>query len=155
MKKLAIKPLEHSYMTTVRQLLKEKGYNVFTVGPGETVLDAIRKMADENIGSLIVCEGTKLIGIITERHYARNVFLKGRASPSTLVQDIMETQVLFARPDQSVDECMAVMTEKRIRHLPVMDQEKLIGIISIGDLVKNIIRDQKFTIDQLTHFISS
>ena len=155
MKKLAIKPLEHSYMTTVRQLLKEKGYNVFTVGPGETVLDAIRKMADENIGSLIVCEGTKLIGIITERHYARNVFLTGRASPSTLVQDIRETQVLFARPDQSVDECMAVMTEKRIRHLPVMDQEKLIGIISIGDLVKNIIRDQKFTIDQLTHFISS
>jgi CBS domain-containing protein len=155
MKKLIRKPPEHSYMTTVRQLLKEKGHNVFTVGPGETVFDAIRKMADENIGSLIVCEGTKLIGIITERHFARKVFLKGRASPSTLVQDIMETQVLFARPDQSVDECMAVMTEKRIRHLPVMDQEKLIGIISIGDLVKNIIRDQKFTIDQLTHFISS
>ena len=142
-------------MTTVRQLLKEKGHNIFTVSPSETVFDAIRKMADENIGSLIVCEGTKLVGIITERHYARNVFLKGRASPSTLVQDIMETQVLFAKPDQSIEECMAVMTEKRIRHLPVLDQGKLIGIISIGDLVKNIIRDQKFTIDQLTHFISS
>lgn len=142
-------------MTTVRLLLKEKGHNIFTVGPDETVFDAIRKMADENIGSLVVCEGKKLIGIITERHYARNVFLKGRASPSTLVKDVMETQVVFVRPDQTVDECMAVMSEKRVRHLPVMDQGKLIGIISIGDLVKHIISDQKFTIDQLTHFISS
>lgn len=142
-------------MTMVRQLLKEKGHNIFTVGPDETVFDAIRKMADENIGSLVVCEGKKLIGIITERHYARNVFLKGRASPSTLVKDVMETQVVFVRPDQTVDECMAVMSEKRVRHLPVMDQGKLIGIISIGDLVKHIISDQKFTIDQLTHFISS
>ena len=142
-------------MTTVRQLLNEKGHNVFTFGPDETVFDAIRKMAKENIGSLVVCEGTKPIGIITERHYARNVFLKGRASPSTLVRDVMETQVLFARPDQTADECMAVMSDKRVRHLPVMDQGKLIGIISIGDLVKNIISDQKFTIDQLIHYISA
>ena len=142
-------------MTTVRQLLNEKGFDVFTVGPGETVFDAIRKMAKENIGSLVVCEGPKPVGIITERHYARNVFLKGRASPSTLVREIMETQVLFARPDQTVDECMAVMSDKKVRHLPVIDQGKLIGIISIGDLVKNIIDDQKFTIEQLTHFISS
>jgi CBS domain-containing protein len=140
-------------MTTVRQLLNEKGHNVFTVGPDETVFDAIRKMAEENIGSLVVCEGTKPIGIITERHYARNVFLKGRASPSTPVRDVMETQVLFARPDQTANECMAVMSDKRVRHLPVIDQGKLIGIISIGDLVKNIISDQKFTIDQLIHFI--
>jgi len=140
-------------MTTVRQLLNEKGHNVFTVAPDETVFDAIRKMAEENIGSLVVCEGTKPIGIITERHYARNVFLKGRASPSTRVRDVMETQVLFARPDHTVDECMAVMSNKRVRHLPVIDQEKLIGIISIGDLVKSIISDQKFTIDQLIHFI--
>ncbi len=142
-------------MTTVRQLLNEKGHNIFTVGPDETVFDAISKMAKENIGSLVVCEGTKPIGIITERHYARNVFLKGRASPSTLVRDVMETQVLFARPDQIADECMAVMSDKRVRHLPVMDQGKLIGIISIGDLVKNIISDQKFTIDQLIHYISA
>ena len=141
-------------MTTVKQLLKEKGRDVFTVGPGETVFDAIRKMAEQNVGSLVVCEGQKPVGIITERHYARNVFLKGRASPSTLVRDIMETQVLYATPDQTVDECMAVMSDKRVRHLPVIDQEKLIGIISIGDLVKNIIDDQKFTIEQLTHFIS-
>jgi CBS domain-containing protein len=142
-------------MATVWQLLNEKGHDVFTVGPAETVFDAIRKMAEENIGSLVVCEGPKPVGIITERHYARNVFLKGRASPSTLVRDIMETQVWFARPDQTVDECMAVMSNKRVRHLPVIDQGRLIGIISIGDLVKNIISDQKFTIEQLTHFISS
>jgi CBS domain-containing protein len=142
-------------MATVRQLLNEKGHDVFTVGPGETVFDAIRKMAEKNVGSLVVCEGPKPVGIITERHYARNVFLKGRASPSTLVREIMETQVLFARPDQTVDECMAVMSDKKVRHLPVIDQGKLIGIISIGDLVKNIINDQKFTIEQLTHFISS
>jgi CBS domain-containing protein len=142
-------------MATVRQLLNEKGPDVFTVGPGETVFDAIRKMAEKNVGSLVVCEGPKPVGIITERHYARNVFLKGRASPSTLVRDIMETQVLFARADQTVDECMAVMSDKKVRHLPVIDQGKLIGIISIGDLVKNIISDQKFTIEQLTHFISS
>ena len=142
-------------MKTVRQLLNEKGHDVFTVDPGETVFDAIRRMAEENIGSLVVCEGPTPVGIITERHYARNVFLKGRASPSTLVRDIMETRVLFARPDQTVDECMAVMSDRRVRHLPVIDQGKLIGIISIGDLVKNIISDQKFTIEQLTHFISS
>lgn len=142
-------------MTTVRQLLAEKGHNVFTVGPNESVFDAIHKMAKENIGSLVVCEGLKPIGIITERHYARNVFLKGRASPSTLVRDIMETQVLYARPDQTADECMAVMSDKRVRHLPVMDQGKIIGIISIGDLVKNVIDDQKFTIEQLTHYITS
>lgn len=142
-------------MTTVRQLLNEKGHNVFTVGPNESVFDAIHKMAEENIGSLVVCEGLKPIGIITERHYARNVFLKGRASPSTLVRDIMETQVLYARPDQTADECMAVMSDKRVRHLPVMDQGKIIGIISIGDLVKNVIDDQKFTIEQLTHYITS
>lgn len=142
-------------MTTVRQLLAEKGHDVFTVGPNESVFDAIHKMAKENIGSLVVCEGLKPIGIITERHYARNVFLKGRASPSTLVRDIMETQVLYARPDQTADECMAVMSDKRVRHLPVMDQGKIIGIISIGDLVKNVIDDQKFTIEQLTHYITS
>jgi CBS domain-containing protein len=140
-------------MTTVRQLLDENGHNVFTVGSGETVFDAIRKMADENIGSLVVCEGGKLIGIITERHYARNVFLEGRALPSTRVGDVMETPVLFARPDLTVEECMAVMSDKRVRHLPVVDQGKLIGIISIGDLVKSIISNHKFTIDQLTHYI--
>jgi CBS domain-containing protein len=140
-------------MTTVRQLLDEKGHNVFTVGSDETVFDAIRKMAEENIGSLVVCESTKPIGIITERHYVRNVFLEGRALPSTRVGDVMETPVLFARPDLTAEECMAVMSDKRVRHLPVVDQGELIGIISIGDLVKSIISDHKFTIDQLTHYL--
>jgi CBS domain-containing protein len=140
-------------MITVRQVLHEKGRNVCSVGPDDTVYDAIRKMAEENIGSLVVIENDKPIGIITERQYARNVVLKGRASPTTRVRDIMESKVLYARPDQSVEECMAVMTDKRIRHLPVIEQGKLAGIVSIGDLVKAIISDQKFMIDQLVHFI--
>ena len=140
-------------MTTIRQLLREKGHKVVSAGPDDTVYDAIRKMAEENIGSLLVMDGEKLTGIITERHYARNVALKGRASPTTRVRDVMETDVLYAQPDHSVEECMAMMTDKRVRHLPVIDQTKLIGIISIGDLVKSIISDQKFIIDQLEHFI--
>ena len=139
--------------TTVRQLLDEKGHNVSTVGADDTVFDAVRKMAEENIGSLIVCEGSKVIGIITERHYARNVFLEGRALPNTRVGDVMETPVLFVRPDLTAEECMAVMTDKRVRYLPVIDEGKLIGIISIGDLVKNIISNHQFTIDQLTHYL--
>ena len=135
--------------TTVRQLLDEKGHNVITVGADDTVFDAVRKMAEENIGSLIVCEGSKVIGIITERHYARNVFLEGRALPNTRVGDVMETPVLFIGPDLTAEECMAVMTDKRVRYLPVIDEGKLIGIISIGDLVKNIISNHQFTIDQL------
>ena len=140
-------------MTTIRQLLREKGYKVVSVGPDDTVYEAIRKMAEENIGSLLVMDGEKLIGIITERHYARNVALKGRASPTTRVRDVMETDVLYAQPDHSVEECMAMMTDKRVRHLPVIDRTTLIGIISIGDLVKSIISDQQFIIDQLEHFI--
>ena len=140
-------------MTSIRQLLREKGHKVHSVSPDDTVYDAIRKMADENIGSLVVMEGAKIVGIITERHYARNVALKGRASPATRVRDIMEPNVLYAQPDQSVEECMAIMTDKKVRHLPVIEQEKPIGLVSIGDLVKNIISDQKFVIDQLEHFI--
>ena len=138
---------------TVRQLLNEKGHDVFTIGPDNTVFEAIQKMADQNAGSLVVIEDGSPIGIITERHYARNVFLKGRASSTTRVRDIMEAKVLYAHLDQTVEECMAVMTEKRVRHLPVIDQGKLIGIVSIGDLVKSIISKQEFVIDQLVQFI--
>jgi CBS domain-containing protein len=140
-------------MTTIGQLLREKGHKVHSVGPDSTVYDAIRTMADENIGSLVVMEGGNVVGIITERHYARNVVLKGRTSPATRVGDIMEQRVLYAKPDQSVEECMAIMTDRRVRHLPVIEQEQVMGMISIGDLVKSIIGDQKFTIDQLEHFI--
>jgi len=140
-------------MTTIRQLLGVKGHRVFSVRPDDSVYDAIRTMANENIGSLVVLDGDRPIGIITERHYARKVVLRGRESPTTQVRDIMEANFLYARPDQTVEECMAVMTDKRVRHLPVIDGGRLIGLISIGDLVKSIIGDQKFIIDQLEHYI--
>ena len=141
-------------MATIKQLLDDKGREVLTIGPDDTVFDAIKKMADNSVGSLVVLEGEKLVGIITERHYARNVFLKGRSSPKTTVVEIMSTRVVCALPEQSVEECMAVMTDKAVRHLPVLENKQVIGIISIGDLVKNIISEQKFTIEQLEHYIS-
>ncbi len=140
-------------MTTVRQLLDEKGGTICSIHPDATVFTAIAKMAEKDIGSLVVMDGEKLVGIITERHYARNVVLKGKASPATPVRDIMERRVIIARPEQSIEQCMALMSEKRVRHLPVLEGEKLIGIVSIGDLVKSIIGNQKFIIDQLQHYI--
>ena len=140
-------------MTTVRQLLDQKGRKIWSIKPNATVFDAIAKMAEKDIGSLVVMDGDELVGIITERHYARNVFLKGKASPATSVSDIMERKVIIAQPEQSVEKCMAIMTEKRLRHLPVFEGKKPIGIVSIGDLVKSIIGDQKFVIDQLEHYI--
>jgi CBS domain-containing protein len=142
-------------MTTVQQVLKKKGHDVWSVHPDDTVFDAIQEMEKKDIGSVVVIEDDMPVGIFTERHYSRKVFLKGRSSPKTPVRDIMETRVICAEPEQTVEECMAVMTEKRVRHLPVMHEEKIIGIISIGDLVKSIIADQKFTIQQLEHYIRS
>jgi CBS domain-containing protein len=140
-------------MTTIRQLLLEKGDKIFLVGPTDPIYVAIRKMAEENIGCLVVMEGETLKGIITERQYARHVALRGPVSPTTRVLDIMETTIIYAQPEQSVAECMAVMTNRRVRHLPVIDDGRLVGIISIGDLVKSIISDQNFMIDQLEHFM--
>jgi CBS domain-containing protein len=140
-------------MTTVKQLLDQKGREVFSIPPDATVYDAIKKMADKNVGSLVVLDEDQLIGIITERHYARKVVLEGRASPATPVRAIMETSVIYAKPQQSVEECMAVMTDKKIRHLPVIENGRLIGIISIGDLVQAIISHQQFTIEQLEFYI--
>ncbi len=140
-------------MTTVRQLLDQKGRNLWSIHPNATVFDAVAKMAEKDIGSLVVMDGEELLGIITERHYARNVVLKGKTSPATPVRDIMEKHVIIARPEQSVEQCMAIMSEMRVRHLPVLEGEKPVGIISIGDLVKSIIGDQKFIIDQLVHYI--
>ncbi len=139
-------------MTTVRELLNQKGSKVWSIRPDAIVFDAVAKMADQDIGSLAVIDGEELIGIITERHYARKVVLKGKTSPETRVRDIME-DVVPVRPEQSVEECMTIMTERRIRHLPVLEGEQLIGIISIGDLVKCIISNQKFIISQLEHYI--
>jgi len=140
-------------MTTVRRVLEQKSPNLWTIAPGATVFDAIAKMAEKNVGSLVVMDGEKLIGIITERLYARRVALKGKTSPNTLVEDIMSRNVICVRPEQSVDECMALMTGKRFRYLAVLEGGKVLGIVSIGDLVKSIIDDQKFVIDQLAHYV--
>src|ERR1700736_6135274 len=134
-------------MTTIRQLLREKGDKVFSVRPADPVYDAIRKMAEENVGSLVVMEGETLKGIVTERQYARHVALKGPVSPATRGLDIMETSIIYAPRGPAVAECMAGMTNKRVRHLPVIDGGQLIGMISIGDLFKSIISDQNFVID--------
>ena len=138
---------------TVRHLLSQKGEKVWTISPNAKVLDAVAKMADKDVGSLVVMEGEKLVGIITERHYSRDVVLKGRTSPNTLVGEIMETNVIHVTSEQSVERCMALMTDKRVRHLPVVEGTKLIGIISIGDLLKHIISKREFDIDQLEHYI--
>jgi CBS domain-containing protein len=140
-------------MTTIRQLLNQKGRDTWSTLPDATVLDAAAKMAEKNIGSLVVMDGGTFVGIITERHIARNTALMGPTSPVTLVRDVMETRVLVARPEHSVEQCMALMTERRVAHLPVLEGNELIGIVSIGDLVKSKIGDQNFTIDQLEHFI--
>jgi CBS domain-containing protein len=140
-------------METVRQLLDKKGNEVWSVHPDDSVFDAVKKMADKNIGALVVLVDDQIVGIITERHYARRVILEGKSSPETSVRDIMATPVVCVRTDQTISECMAVMTEKRVRHLPVVDQKRLVGLVSIGDLVKSIIADQEFTIEQLLHYI--
>ncbi len=140
-------------MTTLKLLLDGKGHNVWSVHPDDTVLDAIQVLATKDIGALIVIEDDKPVGIFSERDYARNVHLKGKSSPETPVRDVMAAPVICVGPDQSVNECMALMTEKRIRHLPVMDGDELVGMVSIGDLVKSVIAEQQFTIEQLEHYI--
>ncbi len=140
-------------MTTLKMLLKDKGRNVWSVHPDDTVLDAIKLLAEKDIGALIVIEDDKPVGIFTERDYARNVYLKGRSSLETAVRDVMVAPIICARPDQTIEECMAVMTVRRFRHLQVIDGDELVGMVSIGDLVKSVIADQQFTIEQLEQFI--
>jgi CBS domain-containing protein len=137
----------------VKELLDLKGHEIYAVRPDDMVLDALKLMAEKDLGVVLVREGERLVGIFSERDYARNVFLKGRASPETSVRDVMISDVICVAPEQTVDACMALMTEKHIRHLPVMKDQQLIGVISIGDLVKSIIADQQFTIKQLEHYI--
>jgi len=124
------------------------------LGPTATVLEAVRLMADKNIGALLVVERDKVVGIVSERDYARKVALMARSSKDTLLCDIMSSPVMYVRPDQTSEECMALMTENRLRHLPVMDGGRVIGLISIGDLVKATISEQQFIIEQLEHYIS-
>ena len=142
-------------MTTVAEILKTKGEAlVYTIEPDDLVFDALQRMADKGIGALMVMQGEAIVGIVTERDYARKIALKGRTSALTKVRDVMTTAVMFVQPSQTSEECMALMTENRLRHLPVVDQNKLIGLVSIGDLVKNIISEQKFVINQLEHYIT-
>ena len=142
-------------MTTAADLLKAKAHqSVYRIAPTASVFDAIKLMSEKNIGALLVMEGEQIAGIITERDYARKIILMSRSSRETPVRDIMTSAVMCVRPTQTSEECMVLMTENRLRHLPVMDGNKLLGLISIGDLVKGIISDQKFTIEQLEHYIS-
>lgn len=141
-------------MKTIRELLHEKGDKVWTIGPEASVYHALEEMAQHRIGSLVVVENGRPVGLISERDYALKVALKGRVSRDTQVQDIMTRRVAVVAPTQSVEECMALMTEKRVRHLPVIEDGKLIGLVSIGDLVKAIISEQQFIIEQLEHYIS-
>jgi CBS domain-containing protein len=141
-------------MINVRDILQEKGREIWRVSPGTTVFDALKLMADRNIGALLVLEGEKLAGIFSERDYARKVILKGKASKDTAVAEIMTAVVVTVRPSQTVEECMELMTANRIRHLPVVDGDELAGVISIGDVVKAIISDREFTIKQLENYIT-
>ena len=142
-------------MTTLKILLKGKGHDVWSVHPDDTVLDAIKMLAEKDIGALIVIKDDKPVGIFTERDYARNVYLKGKSSLDTAVRDVMVAPVICVKPDQTVDECMALMTAKRFRHLPIMDGDELVGMVSIGDLVKSVIAEQQFTIEQMEQYIHS
>lgn len=142
-------------LKTVQDILKVKGHDVWCVGPENTVFEALRRMAEKEVGALIVMDGPKVVGIVSERDYARKVILHGRASPTTLVKEIMTAQVVYTHLDQPIEECMALMTEKRVRHLPVIEAMNLVGVISIGDLVKAIIADQQFLIEQLERYITS
>jgi len=142
-------------MKTAANLLKSKAHqSVHTITPDASVFDAIQLMADKNIGALLVMEAGAVAGIITERDYARKIVLMSRSSKQTPVREIMTSAVMYVRPDQTIEECMVLMTENRLRHLPVIDDGTLLGIISIGDLVKDIIAEQRFTIEQLEHYIS-
>jgi CBS domain-containing protein len=141
-------------MSTIKQILDTKGYAVWSIHPRESVFAAIQQMAEKEVGALVVLEGDAVVGIVSERDYARKVMLKGRSSRETMVQDIMTADVIHVRLDQSIEECMTIVTEKHIRHLPVLDSGQLVGIISIGDLVKTIIAEQQFIIEQLEHYIS-
>ncbi|MCX7139596.1 MAG: CBS domain-containing protein [Proteobacteria bacterium] len=140
-------------MKTVAQMLAQKPGSVISIKPDVPVLDALKLLAEKDIGAVLVMEGTALVGIFSERDYARKVALKGKSSGDTLVSDIMTRQVLCVTPAQTNEECMALMTQKHIRHLPVIDKDRVLGVLSIGDLVKDVISEQQFIISQLEHYI--
>jgi CBS domain-containing protein len=141
-------------MYTVRHLLQQKGSTVWSIAPQASVYDALQLMADKNIGALLVMDKNKVVGMFTERDYARKVVLQGRSSKTTTVGELETTHVLYVNPDDSIENCMALMTEKRLRHLPVMENEELVGLVSIGDIVKAVISEREFTIRELERYIT-
>ena len=142
-------------MKTLRQLLAGKRKTLTVVSPKDTVFHALQSMADHNVGAVLVLDGEQLVGLLSERDYARKIILQGKTSKDALVQDIMSDKVLYVGLDRSIDECMAIMSEKRFRHLPVLDEaQQVVGIISIGDLVHETICEQQFIIHQLENYIS-
>jgi CBS domain-containing protein len=141
-------------MQTVTEILRDKGSEVWSVNPDAIIMDALKIMATKQVGALLVLDKDKLVGIISERDYARKVALEGRSSRESKVSEIMSHRVLCARPDQTVQECMALMSDKRARHLPILDHKKIIGVVSIGDLVKSIIAEQQFEIENLQYYIT-
>lgn len=142
-------------MKTAAQILRSKpDQTVHTIEPTASVFEAVKLMAEKNIGALVVVKHGQVVGIVSERDYARKIVLMSRSSKDTPLRDIMSSPVMYVRPDQTSDECMALMTENRLRHLPVMDDGRLIGLVSIGDLVKATISEQQFIIEQLEHYIS-
>lgn len=140
-------------MRYVSEILKSKNTEIWSISPDSSVYKALQCLADKNVGALLVLQENELVGIFSERDYARKVILQGKFSKDTPVRDIMSSNILFVRPDQTVEECMALMTEKHFRHLPVYEGKELIGLISIGDVVKAIISGQKFEIKQLENYI--
>lgn len=142
-------------MTRVKDILKAKGNEIFSITPDTSVYDAIHLLAEREIGALLVMDGPLLIGIVSERDYARQIILKGRSSESTTVKEIMTSKVLHATPDSNTGECMTMMTDNRIRHLPIIQDNEVVGVISIGDLVRSIIAEQESTIVDLKKYINS
>jgi len=140
-------------MKTVEEVLNNKSKEIYTISPNEIVFNALKIMAEKNIGSLLVSDGNKLVGIMSERDYARKVILYGKSSKELTVKEIMSSMIVYVSPDQNVEDCMVLMTNKKVRHLPVLDGDKLVGIISIGDVVKAVIEEKEFMIDHLVHYI--
>jgi len=138
---------------TVKEILQVKGYDTWSVAPDVPVYDALKLMADKNVGAVLVIDAGNLVGIMSERDYARKVILKGKSSKEILVREIMTEKVLCVRPDQTVKECMTLMTDKRVRHLPILEDDRLIGVISIGDVVNSIISEQEYVIERLGAYI--
>jgi CBS domain-containing protein len=141
-------------MKTVREIIEAKGGDIWTIPPDTTVFDALKTMADKNVGALLVLDGEAITGVLSERDYARKVILHGKSSKELQVSEIMSSKVYFVSPTDNVDDCMALFTNKRVRHLPVLENEKLVGIISIGDVVKAVIAEQEFTIRHLENYIT-